>query len=194
MFDFLVKYMEETFVLPIDNTALGPDTANFYYPSPSHPEPINSMRVKRAQPEFESAVEMVFEFDQDGTTMALDAIYMPGHMPNPLTYDNPPSISVEGHDGLIFVKHCEPPGIIHSFSVDTAGFSEAKAKAVADFFLPFYPRLIVRDSSRAEKAKEALAMAMHPRLGSTSLLGRRLTSELVRIVAGFVEFTLADRL
>jgi hypothetical protein len=192
MFDFLVKYMEETFVLPPDVTSLGPDIAYFYYPSPSLPEPCNSMRVRNAKPEFESVVEMIFEFDQDGTTMALDAIYMPGHVPNPMTYQNPPNIRVEGHDGLIMVKHFKPPGIASSFSVDTTGFTEAKAKAVADFFLPFYPRRIVRDSSRIEEAKEALAMAMHPRLGSTSLLGRRLTSELVRIVAGFVEFTLAD--
>lgn len=192
MFDFLVKYMEETFVVPIDVLSLGPGLANFYYPCPSLPEPSNSMRVRDAYPEFESPVEMIFEFDQDGTRLAFDAIYGPGHVPAPHSYHNPPQIRVGGHDGLITVNYCKPPGIISSFSVDTAGFSEAKAKAVADYFLPFYPRRIVRDSSRIEKAREALAMAMHPRLGSTSLLGRRLTSELVRIVAGFVEFTLAD--
>jgi len=192
MFDFLVKYMEETFVVPIDVLSLGPGLANFYYPCPSLPEPSYSMRVRNAYPEFESPVEMIFEFDQDGTRLAFNAIYLPGHVPNPMTYQNPPQIRVGGHDGLITVNYCNPPGIISSFSVDTTGFSEAKAKAVADYFLPFYPRQIVRDSSRIEEAKEALAMAMHPRLGSTSLLGRRLTSELVRIVAGFVEFTLAD--
>jgi hypothetical protein len=192
MFDFLVKYMKETFVLPIDVLSLGPGLANFYYPCPSLPEPSNSMRVRNAYPEFESAVEMIFEFDQDGTTMAFDAIYGPGHVPAPHSYHKPPSIRVGGHGGLITVNYCTPPGIISSFSVDTAGFSEAKAKAVVDYFLPFYPRRIVRDKARTLSAKRALAMALHPRSQKDSALARTLSRELLIIIAKFVDFSLAD--
>jgi hypothetical protein len=194
MFDFLVKYMKESFVPSIEAYSIIsiPNTTGFYYPCPSLPEPCNSMRVRNADPDSELAVRMMFEFDQDGTTMALDAIYLPGHVPDPLTYQNPPNIRVEGHDGLVTVNHCTPPGIASSFTVDTTGFTEAKAKAVVDYFLPFYPRRIVRDKARTLSAKRALAMALHPRSQKDSALAHTLSRELLIIIAKFVDFSLAD--
>jgi hypothetical protein len=136
---------------------------------------------------------MVFEFDRDGTRLALDTIYFPGHTPDLRLHTiRPPPIQVEGQGLFTVNPHSRDGDHDIYFIVNAPSFTEAKAKAVVDYFLPFYPRRIVRDKARTLSAKRALAMALHPRSQKDSALARTLSRELLIIIAKFVDFSLAD--